>query len=119
MFTHRINLIHIPIPKNVQWRFGLFYVSHPAYKKHIGHFAEAISPLLLKLRFPKEFPPMTDFYIPRFENDEFEWSKTYLKLLLNLFPKNLTPALYLSKDIKINQTICFRSAVFVFPQFIV
>ena len=39
----------------------------------------------MKLRYPEFYPEVTDWYFPRFKDDEFAWSKTYLKLLLELF----------------------------------
>lgn len=70
--------------------------------------------MLLKLRFPNEYPPLTDIYIPRFKSNEFEWSKTFLTLLINLFPKNQTPALHLGNSIQLTGTTCFKSAVGVY-----
>ena len=110
-FTHRIRIIHKPIPSNVIWKNGFYYVAHPAFDRHVGHFSEGVNPLLLKLRFPEVLPPMTDLYIPRFKNNEFEWSKTYLKLLLSLFPKNQAPVLHLGDEIPRKKLTCFRSAV--------
>ena len=110
-YTHMIKIYNRPIPSNVIWKKGFYYVAHPAFDRHIGHFSEGISPLLLKLRFPEKLPPITDFYIPRFKNNEFEWSRTCLKLLIGLFPKNQVPTLHLGNEIPRKKLTCFRSAV--------
>ena len=44
-------------------------------------------------------------------NHELEWSETYMKLLLSLFPENLKPAVHLASSIPISPAVCFRSAV--------
>lgn len=112
LFTHKINILNTSLPNNCVFNSGFYYVCHPAYDRHIGHFSEAVNPLLLKFRFPKLFPPMTHLFIPRFKvKREYEWSTTYLKLLLSLFPKNQTPILHLGDSILAKQNNCFRLAV--------
>ena len=92
---------------------GNYYVSQPLVMHHIGHFAESVNQLLLKLRYPSFYPPFTTLYIPQFENSEYEWSKIYLEVLLNLYPDRYKPILKLHNSIPITTLTCFRTAVFI------
>ena len=78
---------------------------------HIGHFIESVNQLLLKLRYPSGYPPLTDLYIPQYVPNEDSWLKQYLNLLVDLFPKNFTPALHLAYSFNLFSELCFRSAV--------
>ena len=86
----------------------------PLCPRHIGHFAECLNQLLLKFRFPSVYPPLTDLYIPEFKPQEYEWSKTYMKIVLHLFPKGFVPTLHLYNSIQINDITCFKSAVYLY-----
>ena len=111
-WTHHIVSFKRQIPTEVKWiENGSYYVSYPFLVRHIGHFAESVNQVLLKLRYPSFYPPFTDFYLPRFARNEFEWSVTYLKLMLQLFPSNFTPTLHIAGSIPLNIDTCFRSAV--------
>lgn len=91
---------------------GNYYVSQPLVMHHIGHFAESVNQLLLKLRYPSFYPPLATLYIPQFGNNEYEWSKIYLHALLGLFPDRYKPILKLHNSIPISTLTCFRTAVF-------
>ena len=92
---------------------GSYYVIRAHQLRHIGHFSEFVNHLLLKLRFPSLYPVLTDLYIPEFKPDEYEWSKTYLKLTLALFPNDFKPKIHLYNSISIDPIKCFKSAVFL------
>ena len=78
----------------------------PCATRHIGHFVESINHALLKLRYSSFYPPFTDLYIPSFSIDEFEWSKSYMQLVLRLFPDNLKPAVHLGGSIPTYSAVC-------------
>ena len=86
-------------------------MSQPFVSRHIGHFAEAVNQALLKLRYPAFYPEVTDWYFPLFKSQEFDWSKTYLRLLLELFPEELRPKLHFAEAFKLKPSLCFRSVV--------
>ena len=111
-WTHVLRSVNTKLPKNVNWiENGCYFVFQPCATHHIGHFVESINHALLKLRYPSFYPPLTDLYIPKFFSDEFEWSKSYLQLVLSLFPDNLKPALHLGSSFSAYPAVCFRSAV--------
>lgn len=111
-YSHKIQSVNTRLPTEASWiENGSYYVFQPYKMRHIGHFAESINHILLKLRYPSFYPPFTDLYIPKFSEKEYEWSKTYLQLVLSLFPENLKPAVHLASSIPISPTVCFRSAV--------
>lgn len=111
-WTHSISSSHSKVPVDAHWiEDGYYYVSYPYRARHIGHFAESVNQLLLKLRYPSLYPPITDLYLPRFSSHEFEWSSTYLNLLFLLFPSGFTPKLHIANTISIDKGACFRSAV--------
>ena len=91
---------------------GYYYIIRAHQLRHIGHFSECVNQLLLKLRYPSVYPPLTDLYIPEFKPNEYEWSKTYLKLVINLFPEEYRPNLHLYQSINISPMTCFTSAVY-------
>lgn len=110
-WTHKLHMFKKQLPEKANWvEDGYYFVVQPCTMRHIGHFAEAINHLLIKLRYPSFYPPFTDMYIPMFVN-ELEWSETYMKLLLSLFPENLKPAVHLGYSISTSPIACFRSAV--------
>ena len=112
-WSHNIKVVKGRVPDDAKWiQDGVFFVAKPYVNLHIGHFVESVNQVLLKLRYPVIYPPFTDLYLPFFENTEFEWSKTYLQLLLSLFPNELKPSLHLANSIPLNHLTCFRSAVF-------
>lgn len=86
-------------------------MSQPYLSRHIGHFAESVNQALLKLRYPEFYPEVTDWYFPRFKDDEFAWSKTYLQLLLELFPREVRPKVHFGDAFKLKPELCFRSVV--------
>lgn len=111
-WTHNLHSVNMKLPTNVKWiENGYYFVFQPCATRHIGHFVESINHALLKLRYPSFYPPFTDLYIPSFFIDEFEWSKSYLQLVLSLFPDSLKPAVHLGGSIPTYSTTCFRSAV--------
>lgn len=111
-FNYRINQYLETIPENVSWiNKGYYYIIRPHQLRHIGHFSECVNQLLLKLRFPFAYPPLTDLYLPEFKPNEYEWSKTYLSLVLSLFPEEYKPNLHLYQSITISPMTCFTSAV--------
>lgn len=111
-WSHKFKIVKGKVPTSVNWiQQGVFFVSKPLVTRHIAHFTESVNQALLKLRYPSFYPPFTDLYIPSFEQSDFEWSKTYLKILLSLFPNDLRPALHLANSIRLNGLTCFRSAV--------
>ena len=108
------------VPQNVRWiNDGLFFVSQPRRNNHLGHFIEGINQALLKLRFPSKYPKFTDWYITKFGNNEFEWTKIFLQLLYNLFPDDSKPVLHLANSIPLKQETCFRSVVCIWNWFFV
>lgn len=111
--THRIRIVNNPIPEDATWNNNDFlYVSRPSYNHHIGHFAEAINPLIFALRFPSIYPLMTDYLITNYDpDDEYDWDKTFLDLMISLFPNNMQPKLHFTKKINITHLTCFRHAV--------
>ena len=86
---------------------GVYFVSQPRRSNHIGHFSEAVNPILLKFRYPLFYLPCTDWYIPQFGKNEFEWTSTYLKLLYGLFKNNHKPTLRLINNITLDSLTCF------------
>lgn len=112
-YTHKIAKHYNAIPQNASWiKDGFYYVIRPRSLHHIGHFSECLNHLLLKFRFPSIYPPLTDLYIPEFKSGEYEWSKTYMHLVLDLFPNGYAPKLHLYDSINISELTCFKSAVF-------
>ena len=100
------------VPTDANWlEDGHFYVSQPFLMRHIGHFAESVNQALLKLRYPEFYPEFTDWYLPLFTVNEFDWSKTYLQLLLELFPKELMPKTHFADAYNLKYETCFRSVV--------
>lgn len=111
-FCHKIKQNFSVLPSNASWiNNGSYYVIRAHQLRHIGHFSECLNHLLLKLRFPSLYPVLTDLYIPEFKQNEYEWSKTYLKLTLALFPKEFKPNIHLYNSIKIDSIMCFKNAV--------
>ena len=101
------------IPSRVVWiDNGSYFVSQPFINRHIGHFAESVNQLVMKLRNPSMYPPLTDWYLPNFRKSEFEWSKVYMRLLISLFPVENRPKMHWHDDIEKKSLVCFRSAVF-------
>ena len=111
-WTHHLHSVNMKLPTNVKWiENGYYYVFKPCQLRHIGHFAESLNHALLKLRYPSFYPPLTDIYIPQFTENDFEWSKTYLQLVLSLFPEDFKPAVHIANSIPLSRATCFRSAV--------
>ena len=116
-WTHNLHSVNMQLPTNVKWiESGYYFVFQPCATRHIGHFVESINHALLKLRYPSFYPPFTDLYIPSFFIDEFEWSKSYLQLVLSLFPDSLKPAVHLGGSIPTYSVACFRSAVILLSE---
>lgn len=113
LLSHKIKILRKPIPKNVKWvNKEYYYVTRPSYENHIGHFAEAVNPLIFVLRFPSQYPIITDYLITHFNpNNEYEWDKTLLGLLISLFPENYIPRVHFCSDMKIVNITCFRHIV--------
>lgn len=113
LISHKIKIVRKPIPHNVKWvNNEYYYVTRPSYKNHIGHFAEAVNPLIFVLRFPSQYPIITDYLITHFNpNNEYEWDKTLLGLLISLFPMNYTPRVHFYTDMKIVKYTCFKHIV--------
>ena len=111
-YSHKLQIVHSALPKRAKWiENGYYYVFKPCQLRHIGHFAESLNHALLKLRYPSFYPPLTDIYIPQFTENDFEWSKTYLQLVLSLFPEDFKPAVHIANSIRLSRATCFRSAV--------
>lgn len=86
------------------------FIGSPFLTRHITHFAESVNQLLIKLRYPSLYPSLGAIFLPKFDpNQDFEWSYSYVKLLLSIFPH---PVRFITKD-KVNEIICFKSAVFL------
>lgn len=104
------------------------YIGVAFHERHITHFAESVNMLLLKLLAPAEFPQvrMSMWFHPQLHNlflpmfrafSEYEWSKQYLRLLIDSFPAELAPRVWTQKSInellrRFNSPrfLCFRSA---------
>lgn len=111
-WTFKIDVVNRQIPKNALWiNEGSFFVSQPWRSNHLAHFIESINQALLKLRYPAKYPLFTDWYIPQFGNNEFNWTQTYLNLLRNLYSKDYRPKMHLLNSYPIKPVTCFRSAV--------
>lgn len=100
------------IPRNALWiNNGSFFASQPLNSHHLAHFIESVNQALLKLRYPTAYPVFTDWYIPKFGDKEFNWTMTYLHILLGLYNKKYRPGLHLFKSYPISPITCFRSIV--------
>lgn len=113
LLTHKIKIVNRPIPNNSLWNNDDYiYVSRPSYKNHIGHFAEAVNPLIFALRFPEKYPLMTDYFVTNFDpKTEYEWDNTFLSLLLSLFPENYKPRVHFANSVCKQNYICYKHAV--------
>lgn len=102
-----------PIPSNAIWNYDdYYYVSRPSYSNHIGHFAEAVNPLIFALRFPETYPFITDYFVTNFDpKTEYEWDNTFLSLLLSLFPLNYKPRLHFASGENKQYYVCYKHAV--------
>lgn len=98
------------------------------HTRHITHFAESVNLLLLKLLAPAEFPQVRvaarfhsqlhNLFLPTFRDfNEYEWSKQYLRLLVDSFPAGLAPRVWKRQDIILLQRrfhsprfLCFHGA---------
>ncbi len=104
---------HRSVPSTVSWRSeeGIF-ISQQFLPHHIYHFSESVNQLLLKFVNRSQYPVLTHLYLPRFDNQtEFVWSKTYLELLIKIFPPAARPSLLFSSPTNQYGLECFRSAV--------
>ena len=111
---YKLRTVLQKVPSRALWiEDGNYFVSQPFVNRHIGHFAESVNQLIMKLRNPSMYPPLTDWYLPNFRKSEFEWSKVYLRLLIDLLPVENRPKMHLHNDIKRRSLVCFRSVVLV------
>ena len=111
---YKLRTVLQKVPSKALWiEDGNYFVSQPFVNRHIGHFAESVNQLIVKLRNPSMYPPLTDWYLPNFKKSEFEWSKVYLRLLAKLFPVENRPKMHLHNDIERRALVCFRSVVLV------
>ena len=90
------------------------YIFEPYLPKHITHFIENVNHLLNKLGDRSLYPYLSTVYLPWFnETSEYEWSKTYINLLVSLFPADHRPKLIFKNRNKYDYPIlqCFSNAV--------
>lgn len=97
-------------------------VFQPFLSRHITHFAECVNHLLNKLGNRTSYSPVSlalvdkqapHVYLPLLhEEREFEWTKTYVSLLLSLFPETHRPKLHFSRKTETSPELeCFKSVV--------
>lgn len=101
------------VPKEMKWneKEGIF-ISQPFVTNHIYHFSESVNQLLLKLLDRSMYPHINELYLPNFRKEnEFEWSKTYLKLLIELYPEESRFSVRFHDNMNRNEYECFRSCV--------
>ena len=99
------------IPSTATWvNESSVFIGSPFITHHITHFSESVNQLLIKLRYPSLYPPVAAVFLPKFDLlHEFEWSLSYVKLLMSVFPH---PIRFLTKD-REHDMLCFKSAVFL------
>ena len=98
------------IPSTATWvNDSAVFIGSPFITRHVTHFAESVNQLLVKLRNPSLYPPVAAVYLPKFDSrHEYEWSSSYIKLLLSVFPH---PIRLITKNQ--HPLLCFKWAVFL------
>lgn len=87
------------------------FISHSFASRHISHFAESVNQLLVKFRNVSSMPAFKTLYLSNYDpRSEFEWSNTYLRLLLRLFPPSQRPNVHYYSF----YGHCYKSAVSIF-----